>query len=235
MFGLQFRREAGQSWFHMKSPEEPVMRSPIIAAVSIAVLAACGPRSETPDANAAEVAAVAEAVAAVEAVSAAPFVAGAACTAFIPRGPLPSGMTGFSIEGGAIGEVCGEAIVGLILRDTSGAAVYTFGAGADQLLGFEAVTTPEELTDALTTWVGEPGATRWTSTGELPVWAEGEDLPLLGDFYFYPEEGFDRTAYEALRAEARPMYCHVVGRESLLCLDLSIDFPGRIGVHSLPG
>ncbi len=157
------------------------------------------------------------------------------CSAFVMPSDILRGPANFKVEAAAYGTDCARAVVTLALRDESGDAVYTFAGTADKLLGFETVTDQASLATALTDWSVEVADGGMTTTAELPEWKTGADYPIMGDFPFYIEGDLTREQYEALRAEARPMYCHVQGRESLACLDLTDPFANKIGVQALPG
>ena len=87
-------------------------------------------------------------------------------------------------------------------------------------------------------WLAEwvtPGSTM-ISTSALPEWPANAQAPESGEFPFYPEEGYDREAYNALRTNNLPLYCYVQGMESLACIAFSGEGEvSKIGVQSFPG
>jgi hypothetical protein len=158
-----------------------------------------------------------------------------ACSAFVMPSPILRGAANYTVEAAAYGPVCDTAAVTLVLRDSDGAAIYTFAGSADKLLGFEAVTDQASLAVMLNDYAVEDSEGSMTSTNDLPEWKAGADYPIFGDFPFYIEGDLAREQYEALRSAAKPMYCHVQGRESLACLELDSPFANKIGVQALPG
>jgi hypothetical protein len=75
----------------------------------------------------------------------------------------------------------------------------------------------------------------FTTTGQLPPWAEGADAPEAGEFPFYPAPGADRASHMAWRAANAPMFCHVQGIESASCLAIENGSVTELGVQSFPG
>lgn len=201
-----------------------------VSLIALAALAACTPRP-------AEKAAVTTADRMLEDIDAAPAASATAppCATFFASRPVLRGPANYSVEGAAFGGDCTTATVSLVVRDEDGAAIYTFAGTADKLLGFETVTDVGTLSSALSDWVGETGDAYMSVTSDLPEWAAGAEYPIMGDFPFYVEGEMARDQYEALRAAAKPMYCHVQGRESLACLELEAPFANKIGVQALPG
>lgn len=156
-------------------------------------------------------------------VAAAVLAAGAASAD--PPGPRCTASTqvfwdalpGWTIEAFADGPDCARALAVFALRDVAGDVRWTATYRAEQnMLLAQAATNSEQLTRELVDWITPHGIV--SRADQLPEWKDGESLPVLGDFVFYPAEGLDRAAYEAIRATKKPAFCYVQGMESLNCL-----------------
>ncbi len=214
-----------------------MLRRFTVSLFAIAALAACTPRDPGPD----EVSAADRML---DDIDSPPVAAEAAmgtdmpaCMAFVAPREVLRGAANFSVEAAAFGQDCATATIALVLRDADGAPIYTFSGSANQLLGFELTTDASLMAQTLSDFVGETSEGWMTLTSELPEWKTGAEYPVQGDFPFYIEGDLTRDQYEALRAAARPMYCHVQGIESLACLELdpTAPFANKIGVQALPG
>ncbi len=158
-----------------------------------------------------------------------------ACTVEVAALPLPSLGDGYTAGAAASGDDCSAATVVLTLHDAGGNVVYVFDAESSYLLGFADAADTDTMRVALEAWAGDTQRGEPSTTANLPEWPEGEDLPVSGEFPFYVEDGIDRAAYEAIRAAASPMYCHVQGAESMACLSIDATGVRKIGAQALPG
>lgn len=136
-------------------------------------------------------------------------------------------------EASANGPTCAQAAVTLVIRASDGTALWVDAAPGAQLMTFAGVKTRAQTLNALNDWLRQNPS--FDNTGELGVWRAGRDTPESGEFAFYPEEGVDRAAYEALRAARLPMFCYVQGMESLACVVFQNGQVGKIGVQTFPG
>jgi len=92
----------------------------------------------------------------------------------------------------------------------------------------------ETMQTALAEW-GASTSTTFATTSALPEWAAGANGPVSGEFPFYLNEGWDRAAYDQLRASDVPVFCYVQGMESMNCLALQDGYLNSVGVQSFPG
>ena len=83
-------------------------------------------------------------------------------------------------------------------------------------------------------WIA-PANNSMQTTAALPAWPENAESPAAGEFPFHVAEGWDRTAYESIRAADRPLLCYVQGMESMGCLAAADGEVTKIGVQSFPG
>jgi hypothetical protein len=185
------------------------MRAALIA--SLAVLAACT-QEAAPPAGETQTA---------EAVNNCPAQASAAWDAF-------------TIEAVATGADCAQAQATLTIRNANGGVAYTQTYPTSQVMVLVGAESPADMERMLREWVSPPGAAK-DSTGDLPVWEANAEQPVSGEFPFYPEEGVDRAAYEALRRGDAPMFCYVQGMESEACLWNQNGVVTKIGVQTFPG
>lgn len=140
----------------------------------------------------------------------------------------------FTIEAAASGADCAQAQATLTIRDANGGAVYTETYEAAQVMVLAGAGSPADMERMLREWVSPPGAAK-DSTGDLPVWEANAEQPASGEFPFYPEEGVDRAAYEALRRGDAPMFCYVQGMESEACLVAQNGAVTKVGLQTFPG
>lgn len=149
----------------------------------------------------------------------------------------PAAGEGYVVEGWAGGaKDCTKSVAVIVARAPNGEPLWTQSAPVGWIAGLNAATNSAELTKALGEWVTQTDGTLKTSA-DLPEWKTGADMPMMGEFPFYPYEGFDREAYEAVRALKQPMLCYVQGMESLGCwvFDKESGTFSQIGVQSFPG
>lgn len=146
-----------------------------------------------------------------------------------------AGLAGdFRVEASAAGSNCGAAAATLTIRDPSGGTRWTEEYPAAQVMTLAGATSSEDMQAKLGDWIN-PSAAAYHTTADLPEWTRDEDNPMSGEFPFYPEEGIDRAAYEALRGRAVPVYCYVQGMESLACLAWENGELQKVGLQTFPG
>ncbi|MEL6318485.1 MAG: hypothetical protein AAFR16_12715 [Pseudomonadota bacterium] len=140
----------------------------------------------------------------------------------------------FAVAAHARGPSCADAAILLTMRDPAGRLATTAAFDPRLLFDFGAPETPEQMVEALTRWLLEPGD--GGAADVLPEWAEGAEQPG-GEFPFFPEPWIDRSLYEALRALNAPLFCVIQGGESSGCYAADVE-AGRIdyiGAQSFPG
>ena len=94
---------------------------------------------------------------------------------------------------------------------------------------------PEAMREVLAEWIDPASNTTLQTSSALPEWPANAQAPQNGEFPFYPEEGYDRAAYNTLRANNLPLLCYVQGMESVACLALGDGELTKIGVQTFPG
>ncbi|MCY0149569.1 hypothetical protein OEG84_18115 [Hoeflea sp. G2-23] len=130
---------------------------------------------------------------------------------------------------------CASASIELVVRNGVDDVVWSASHAAANLFGFDGVADADSMGVALGDWLGDYADN--SSSGRLPEWPEGADMPDAGEFPFYVEEGVSRDVYETLRTADYPMICYIQGHESTLCL---VQQPGvsvltNVGAQSFPG
>jgi hypothetical protein len=140
----------------------------------------------------------------------------------------------FSVEAAVVGADCTGATATFSVRDASGAAVLTEAYPVNEVMTLAGAESVADMERRLGEWIIPAGAMA-DSTGDLPEWRQGEARPMSGEFPFYPDEGVDRTAYEALRARDATMLCYVQGMESLACLAWDNGRLEKVGLQTFPG
>jgi hypothetical protein len=140
----------------------------------------------------------------------------------------------FAIEAVSAGDQCASAAVTLSIRGPDGATAHEQNFQADQVMTLAGAESVDDLRRRLSEWITPPGV-QMDSTGDLPAWAQGAEVPVSEEFPFYPEDGVTREVYETLRTEDRSMFCYVQGMESMACLAMHEGALTKIGVQSFPG
>lgn len=147
----------------------------------------------------------------------------------------------YVLQARSTGDACAKGPIDISLRTRRGAEVWRFETTADVMFLSQEVQNRADMAEALTEWVAPPvlGLTR---TIDLPAWKSGRSGPGTGreEFPFYPAEGMTRARYEKLRKRSLPMFCPVQGIESLVCIALDENKPGKpivetMGYQSFPG
>lgn len=141
----------------------------------------------------------------------------------------------FSAEATTTGPDCQRAVATLVIRDSSGTPVYADVHMADHVMVLAPAQDAAAMETALREWLDQSSNTTMQTSSALPEWPANASSPQNGEFPFYPEEGFDRASYGALREANVPLFCYVQGMESMACLSLSDGGLAKIGVQSFPG
>ncbi len=145
-----------------------------------------------------------------------------------------AGADTFSVEATTLGPDCARAVATLVVRNSSGEPIYAEAHVTSDVMTLATVQDSAAMQTALTEWVDASNAAM-ASTGALPEWAPNADAPSDGEFPFYPEEGYTRESFAALRAANYPMFCYVQGMESLSCITYGDGGIERIGAQTFPG
>ncbi len=161
-------------------------------------------------------------------------VSAGACnaTAHQPWRPL-SGVE-FTVEADARGPDCEHAVATLVIRDVQRNVLWTEAAASEDIAPLAGARTRAAMESALADWINSSKSTMATSSA-LPDWPADATGPQSGEFPFYPEPGYDRDAYMALRQADAPLYCYVQGMESMACLALTGGALDKVGVQTFPG
>jgi len=144
-----------------------------------------------------------------------------------------AGEAQLSLEANTLGPDCVRAVAMLVVRDSSGAPLYADTHIVEHVMTLASARDQAAMQTALGEWVTP--ATMMTSTSALPDWPANADAPQSGEFPFYPEAGYDREAYLALRTNNLPLLCYVQGMESMACIAFDGDGVAKIGVQTFPG
>ena len=164
-----------------------------------------------------------------------PALASEKCTASAD-GVWAAAGKGVTVEAFARGATCETAAAAFVVRDETGAIVFSGVYQTDQIMVLAGMKTPKELETALKGWI-DPTQGGFETTASLPEWKAGAEAPESQEFPFYPEEGMDQATYTKLRNAKAPLFCFVQGMESTNCLvkdpESGSIFP--IGVQTFPG
>lgn len=136
----------------------------------------------------------------------------------------PAAGEGFRAMAYSEGEDCAEAHLTLALVAPTDRAVWQWdfgGAAAVRVL--YGVPDAKEMARALTAWLTQGGAKPATSA-DLPAWPEGAAAPEG----FEPDAALDRTAWEALRAAKRPLFCFAYDPGFESCVQLTAEENGAL-------
>jgi hypothetical protein len=139
-----------------------------------------------------------------------------------------------SVEAATAGPDCARAVATLVVRDSSGVPLYADVHLAEHVMTLAPARDQAAMQTALGEWLTP--STIMASTSALPDWPENATAPQSGEFPFYPEEGYDRESYTALRQNNLPLFCYVQGMESMACVAFSGEGQvSKIGVQTFPG
>lgn len=141
----------------------------------------------------------------------------------------------YSVEASSDGPDCARAVATIVVRDSSGNPIYAEAHLAQHVMVLAPATTKAAMQTALADWSNPANNTTMQTTSALPDWPQGASGPQNGEFPFYPEPGYDRDGYLAIRAENAPLLCYVQGMESMSCLALRNGALEEIGVQTFPG
>lgn len=138
-----------------------------------------------------------------------------------------------TVEAFTSGPSCAHAVATIVVRAPDGAALMTEAAPVEHLFGLNEAADPATMKQKLAEWIDQKDSAL-ASAGKLPEWKADAETPG-GEFPFYPEAGFDRAAYEELRAANAPLFCFVQGMESQACYVLRDGALDKIGLQTFPG
>lgn len=156
------------------------------------------------------------------------------CDAVATSPWAPEGGGAFAVEAASFGPDCARAVATLVVRDAQGKVIWSEAYPAESVMVLAPAQTPDAMQSALADWVNSSNHTIAT-TSALPDWPAGAAMPVSGEFPFYPEQGWDRDTYLALREADVPVLCYVQGMESQACLALQSGILAKIGVQTFPG
>ncbi len=132
------------------------------------------------------------------------------------------------------GQTCANAVVTLVLRDSSGKPIWVDARIAAQVMIFVGAADRNAMTRTLADWIDQRKSAMARSD-KLPDWPQGAAAPKAGEFPFYPDGEVDREAYMKLRGAHVPMFCYVQGMESMACVAMTSDGVTKVGVQTFPG
>lgn len=147
----------------------------------------------------------------------------------------PLSGTEFAIEASTMGADCAKAVATIVVRNVQGDAIWAEAYSTERVMVLASAHDSAAMRTALTEWIAPESNTTMQTTSALPEWPANAVQPPNGEFPFYPDEGVDRDAYNAIRTANVPMYCFVQGMESLSCLALRDGALESIGAQSFPG
>jgi len=204
------------------------MKSVLAICISLLALAACQPQEAPANSSGAPQASAAQASPAEAGLK------GCAAQAEAPWGPVgPGDQPSYRILAYANGGICEASVVTLAIVAPDGSPVFTWASAAETVFGLADQADAAAMTRALSDWIDPEGG--MATTGRLPPWEETEGQARRAEFPFMPSEWFDKATYEALRAEAAPLYCFTQGLESETCLALRDGRIEEIGLQLFPG
>ena len=141
--------------------------------------------------------------------------------------------SGLSVSAETGGDDCAAATARITISN-AGDMLITHDYQSNQVMVLAHAESVADMERRLGEWIIPAGAAR-DSAGDLPVWIEGADYPMSGEFVFLVEEGIDRAAYAALRARDAPLYCYVQGMESEACFVFENGALIPVGLQTFPG
>ena len=168
--------------------------------------------------------------------SSASLASAAGCSAKASQIGAASASRELRIEALADGPNCTLAVVLLVIRTSKGEPLWIESSKTGDVFTFTQsnLTTVKAMTAALKEWIRKDD--RLPRSDALPDWKEGSDAPETSEFPFYVDEGVTRDEYLDMRVAKLPMYCHVAGMESEVCVVLKKDGTiTKVGSQSFPG
>lgn len=145
----------------------------------------------------------------------------------------------YTAEGHVFGPTCQQGVAMLVIRQREGTPIYTWSGLTTYIFGLKDAEDPEAMKTALSDWIYQGPDVDTTAT--LPPWEETDGQPRRAEFPFMPESWFDKTAWDALKAEKAEIFCFPQGSESQRCAVLrpgTGDIPTsmeEIGLQLFPG
>lgn len=159
-------------------------------------------------------------------------VSGCQTAASAPWRPL--GGVEFSVEASSAGPDCEHAVATLVIRDPANRVLWAEAYPAEFVMTLTEAHDAGAMRTALAEWIDSSNHTIATSAA-FPEWPANAETPVSGEFPFYPEPGWERDSYEALRARDVPVFCYVQGMESQACLAWDNGGLDKIGLQTFPG
>lgn len=156
-------------------------------------------------------------------------VTSAGCAA---RGAWSAADGAYSAEATTSGPDCARAVAMIVIRDRSGAPIYSAAHVTEYVMSLASVQDAAAMQSALNEWVTPSDP---QTTGGLPAWPANAVQPGSGEFPFYVNDGIDRAEYERIRAADGPLFCYVQGMESLDCVALQQGSAVSVGLQTFPG
>jgi hypothetical protein len=146
----------------------------------------------------------------------------------------PAEGAALTIEASSSGPDCEHAVASFVIRGEDKSVLWAEIYPTEYVMVLAPAHDPAAMQTALNEWITYDNTTMQT-TSALPEWPANASEPQNGEFPFYPEEGLDREAYEAIRARNAPLYCYVQGMESLACLAFGEGAVEKVGLQTFPG
>lgn len=127
-----------------------------------------------------------------------------------------------SLEAHAVGPVCKDSAVVLLVLDDNGVVQWSTTRLAYQNLMFqEGITDNTSMKIALANWLNQGLETKPQSAKDLPEWKLGKDQAERegdGEFGFFADGEVSPDFYLSVREENQPLFCFVQGIESTSCI-----------------
>lgn len=140
-----------------------------------------------------------------------------------------------TIEATSTGPTCAQAVATIVVRDGEGAVWWSEAYPTAHVMTLAQAQDVEAMQAAMSEWIAPQNNDTMATTAALPAWPENAASPATGEFPFHVADGWDRTAYEGIRAANRPLYCYVQGMESLACVAAVDGRLDLVGVQQFPG
>ena len=139
----------------------------------------------------------------------------------------------FHVTATTSGPNCRQSVATMIVRNADGDVVWTVARQTSGVMGLNVPETRTPMSDALREWIGLPG--RGQTTADLPPWTHDAIPPGQSGFEFSPEPWIDRAYYSRLRDNPEPLFCFIIGLETLDCLVVRHGRLEEIGTWAFPG
>lgn len=184
-----------------------MLRMTIVAVIAVVAVGACAPANTSA-------------------------TAGCQASASAPWRPL-SGVE-FTVEASSAGPDCEHAVATLVIRDPSNRILWAEAYPTEFVMTLTGAQDVGAMQTALAEWINSSNNTIATSSA-FPEWPANAEAPVSGEFPFYPEPGWERDTYAALRTRDVPVFCFVQGMESMACLALEDGGLDKVGLQTFPG